>query len=163
MKRVIVVRHAKSSWDDASVPDFDRPLNDRGKHDAPMMAKRLLDKKVKIDAFITSPAKRAKKTASLFAKEFDTEKADIILVDALYHAGPEEFYNAIEKAPAKAKTIAIFSHNPGITDFVNSLTDTRVDDMPTCAVYAVKAPIGNWNEFRKSSREFWFFDFPKSH
>jgi phosphohistidine phosphatase len=128
-----------------------------------MMAKRLLDKKVKIDAFITSPAKRAKKTASLFAKEFDTEKADIILVDALYHAGPEEFYNAIEKAPVKAKTIAIFSHNPGITDFVNSLTDTRVDDMPTCAVYAVKAPIADWSEFRQSPREFWFFDFPKSH
>jgi phosphohistidine phosphatase len=163
MKRVIIVRHAKSSWDDASVTDFDRPLNDRGKHDAPMMAKRLHDKKVNIDAFISSPAKRAKRTASLFAKEFDTDKDDIILVDALYHAGPEEFYKAIEAAPAKAKTIAIFSHNPGITDFVNSLCDTRVDDMPTCAVFAVKAPIENWNEFRQSSREFWFFDFPKSH
>src|SRR5688572_26380636 len=117
MKRVIIVRHAKSSWDDASLPDFERPLNERGKHDAPMMAKRLLEKKVEIDAFISSPAKRAKRTASLFAKEFGQDKDDLILVDALYHAAPEEFYNAIENAPAKAKTIAIFSHNPGITDF----------------------------------------------
>ena len=163
MKRVIVVRHAKSSWDDASVPDFERPLNERGKHDAPAMAKRLLEKKVEIDAFISSPAKRAKKTASLFAKEFGKHKDDIILVDALYHAGPEEFYEAIGNAPAKAKTIAIFSHNPGITDFVNSLTDTRIDDMPTCAVFAVKAPVSDWNEFRQATREFLFFDYPKSH
>jgi phosphohistidine phosphatase len=162
MKRVIIVRHAKSSWDDASVPDFERPLNERGKHDAPEMAKRLAEKKVEIDAFISSPAKRAKKTATLFAKEFGKHKDDVILIDELYHAGSEEFYKAIEKAPAKAKTIAIFSHNPGITDFVNSLTDTRVDDMPTCAVFAVKASIGDWKEFRQSPREFWFFDYPKN-
>jgi phosphohistidine phosphatase len=163
MKRVILVRHAKSSWDDASLPDFERPLNKRGEHDAPMMAKRLQDKKVNIDAFITSPAKRAKKTASLFAKEFDQHKDDLVVIDELYHAGVEDFFQAIEKAPAKAKTIAIFSHNPGITDFANQLTDTRVDDMPTCAIYAVKAPIDNWADFRQASREFWFFDFPKSH
>lgn len=162
MKRVIIVRHAKSSWDDASIPDFERPLNERGRHDAPEMAKRLVDKKVDIDAFISSPAKRAKKTASLFAKEFGQSKEDLVLVDALYHAAPEQFYEAIENAPVKAKTIAIFSHNPGITEFVNSLTETRVDDMPTCAVYAVKADIKDWTEFRQAKREFWFFDFPKS-
>jgi len=162
MKRVIIVRHAKSSWDDASIPDIERPLNKRGEHDAPVMAKRLADKKVSIDAFISSPAKRAKKTASLFAKEFGQGKDDLVLVDALYHAAPEQFYEAIEKAPARAKTIAIFSHNPGITEFVNSLTETRVDDMPTCAVYAVKADIKDWTEFRQAKREFWFFDFPKS-
>lgn len=163
MKRVILVRHAKSGWDDVSLPDFDRPLNERGKNDAPMMAKRLADKKVDIDAFITSTAKRARKTATLFAKEYGQHKDDVILMDSLYHASPEEFYKAIEKAPARAKTIAIFSHNPGITDFVNSLTNTRVDDMPTCAVFAVKCPIKEWSEFRQAEREFWFFDFPKNH
>lgn len=127
-----------------------------------MMAKRLVEKKVEIDAFISSPAKRAKKTASLFAKEFGQDKGELILMDELYHASSEEFYQAIEQAPAKAKTIAIFSHNPGITDFVNSLTDTRVDDMPTCAIYAAKAKIDDWSQFRQSTREFWFFDFPKS-
>lgn len=162
MKRVILVRHAKSSWEDASLPDFERPLNDRGKNDAPMMAKRLLDKKVDIDAFITSPAKRAKKTASLFAKEFGQNKDELVVIDSLYHAGIQDFFEAVEKAPVKAKTIAIFSHNPGITDFVNLLTETRVDDMPTCAVYAVKVPIENWGQFREAKREFWFFDFPKS-
>jgi phosphohistidine phosphatase len=163
MKRVILVRHAKSSWDDASLPDFERPLNERGKHDAPIMAKRLLDKKVEIDAFITSTARRARKTAVLFAKEYGQHKDDLIMVDALYHAGSEEFYNAIEQAPARARTIAIFSHNPGITEFANSLTNTRVDDMPTCAVFAVRCPIKEWSEFRNAEKEFWFFDYPKNH
>ena len=78
MKSVIIVRHAKSSWDDFSIPDFDRPLNERGKEDGPKMAKRLLNKKISIDAFISSPAKRAIKTATLFAHEFGRKKDDII-------------------------------------------------------------------------------------
>jgi len=78
MKILLLIRHAKSSWDDISVTDFDRPLNERGKKDAPMMARRLSDKKIKIDAFVASPAKRAKKTAVFFAKEFGVDENDIV-------------------------------------------------------------------------------------
>lgn len=74
MKTVILIRHAKSSWDSGVANDFDRPLNERGKHDAPMMAKRLADKKIKIDAFISSPAKRAKKTAEEFAEAYGVKE-----------------------------------------------------------------------------------------
>ena len=162
MKSVIIVRHAKSSWDDFSIPDFDRPLNERGKEDGPKMAKRLLDRKISIDAFISSPAKRAKKTANLFAHEYGRKKDDIILVADLYHPEVEAFYNTISNAPDMAKTIAIFSHNPGITEFANSLTETRIDDMPTCSIFAVKADIRDWADFAKASKQFWFFDFPKS-
>ena len=77
MKTLILVRHAKSDWGTPSLGDFDRPLNDRGKRDAPVMAQRLLDKKIKIDAFISSPAKRAKKTATVFAEAYDKKKDDI--------------------------------------------------------------------------------------
>jgi Phosphohistidine phosphatase SixA len=162
MKSVILIRHAKSSWAEIGLSDFDRPLNDRGKEDAPRMAKRLLDKAVAIDAFISSPAKRAKKTASLFISEYGGHKDDLILVPELYHAGADAFFHAIAQAPSRAKTIAVFSHNPGITDFANQLTDARVDDMPTCAMFAVRADIANWNEFRDAAKQFWFFDFPKS-
>jgi|SRR5438105_729815 len=161
MKSVILIRHAKSSWDDIGLSDFDRPLNERGKEDAPKMAKRLLAKDITIDAFISSPAKRAKKTASLFAEEFGSRKDEIILVPELYLAGPEIFYSAIAQAPAKAKCIAVFSHNPGITDFVNGLTNTRIDDMPTCSVFGVKANIKQWSQFKDAVKEFWFFDYPK--
>src|SRR6185436_5308799 len=85
-KTLILVRHAKSSWDDLGLSDFDRPLNDRGKKDAPVMAERLANKKIKIDAFISSPAKRAARTARIFAKEFDKKKDDIIYKTELYLA-----------------------------------------------------------------------------
>jgi phosphohistidine phosphatase len=162
MKSVIIIRHAKSSWDQPGVEDFDRPLNDRGKEDAPKMAARLIDRKVKIDAFIASSAKRARKTASLFIKEYGGGKEDIILAPELYLAGPEAFYDVIAKAPASANTIALFAHNPGITEFANELTDVRIDDMPTCAIFAIKVDIKNWAEFKNAQKEYWFFDYPKS-
>jgi phosphohistidine phosphatase len=162
MKSVIIIRHAKSSWDNMGVDDFDRPLNERGKEDAPKMAKRLLERNIKIDAFISSSAKRARKTAALFIKEFDGDKDEIILMPELYLAAPEAFYTAIAKAPASAQTIALFAHNPGITEFANELTDVRVDDMPTCAIFAVKADIKNWSDFKDAEKQYWFFDYPKA-
>lgn len=162
MKSVIIIRHAKSSWDNIGESDFDRPLNDRGKEDAPKMAKRLLERKVSIDAFISSSAKRARKTAALFIKEFNGDKEDIVLVPELYLAGPDAFFDAIAKAPAAAKTIALFGHNPGITEFANDLTDVRIDDMPTCAIFAVKADIKDWSEFKDAEKQYWFFDYPKA-
>jgi len=78
MKQLLLIRHAKSSWDDAAINDIDRPLNDRGKKDAPKMAERLLDKKVKIDGFYSSPAKRALTTCKLFVKAYDKKEKNII-------------------------------------------------------------------------------------
>lgn len=162
MKSVIIIRHAKSSWDSIDVDDFDRPLNDRGKDDAPKMAKRLLDRNITIDAFISSSAKRARKTAAIFIKEFGGQKDDIVLLPELYLAGPEAFYKAIAQAPASASTIALFAHNPGITEFANELTDVRIDDMPTCAIFAVKADIKDWPAFKDAEKQYWFFDYPKA-
>lgn len=162
MKTIILVRHAKSSWDDFSLNDEDRPLTDRGKKNAPDMAKRLHKKKIPIDAILSSPAKRAKSTAEYFAKEYDIPKKKIILIPELYMASSETFVKTIRDAPKKADSIALFSHNEGITQFANSLSEARVDNMPTCSVFAVKADIDNWNEFEPGKTEFYFFDYPKS-
>ena len=162
MKSLLLIRHAKSSWGDLTLPDFERPLNDRGKADAPKMAKRLKEKKIRIDSFISSPAKRAKKTAEIFAETYDFKKSEIILVPSLYEAQEPDFYNAIENAPKKSDSIAIFSHNPGITDFANKLTTMRIDNMPTCSIFAVRTDIKDWSEFRQAGKEFYFFEFPKS-
>ena len=97
MKHLLLVRHAKSSWDNFSVKDFDRPLNERGKKDAPVMAKRLLKKDIMIDAFISSPAKRARKTAEAFVKEYKGNKEPIIFLDELYLASPSAFEEVIKK------------------------------------------------------------------
>jgi phosphohistidine phosphatase len=162
MKTLILVRHAKSSWGDFTLPDFERPLNERGKHDAPMMAKRLQDKGVKIDALVSSPAKRAKRTAQAFAEVLGINKEQIIFREELYMAGVEEFYKVIEQLDESIKNVAIFSHNPGITVFANMLQVAEIDEMPTCSLFAITTSSEKWSKFRQSKKEFWFFDFPKN-
>ncbi len=126
------------------------------------MAQRLLDKKVKIDAFISSPAKRAKKTATVFAEAYKQDKDDILFIEDLYGAEENTFYRVIADVANKFDNIAIFSHNPGITGFANLLSDTRIDNIPTCGVFAIKIDIKKWEDFRDGKKEFWFFDFPKA-
>lgn len=161
MKKVFIVRHAKSDQSFFG-NDFERPLNERGKHDAPLMAKRLHEKEKKIDALISSPAKRAKKTAEHFAEQLNMPKEDIIFISALYHASPEVFYEEIAALPDDLNTVAMFSHNPGITYFINSLgTAVQLDNMPTCGVFAVSADIKTWGQFSKAEKSMLFFDYPK--
>jgi phosphohistidine phosphatase len=162
-RSLLIVRHAKSSWDDLSQKDFDRPLNDRGKKDAPAIAKRLhKEKNVELDAIISSPAKRAFTTAKFFADEFNIKKKNIIEWSELYEASIDKFYYAITNLSDDYTSVALFSHNPGITAFVNQLTNTHVDDMPTCAVFAIHIKAESWKDFETAKKEFWFFDYPKS-
>ena len=161
LKQLFVIRHAKSDQSFFGT-DFERPLNERGRSDAPVMAKRLLDKYPLIDAFISSPAKRAKKTADFFAIAYGKTTDDIILVSALYHAQPEVFYEIIEALPDKFNSVALFSHNPGITFFVNDIVnDIKIDNMPTCGIFAVQANIAQWTGFMKAKKEFLIFNYPK--
>ncbi|HUZ60462.1 MAG TPA: histidine phosphatase family protein [Hanamia sp.] len=162
MKTLLLIRHAKSSWDDPSLSDFDRILTDRGKSDAAMMAKRIKAKSIKIDAFVSSPAKRAKKTAEIFMKEYKEKEKNLILVSSLYEASIKDFYDVVENLDDKFDTVALFSHNPGITGFINSLECSRIYNMPTCAVFALKLKTKHWKEFRESKKEFLFFDYPKN-
>ena len=163
MKTLLIVRHAKSSWENSGEPDFERDLNERGKKEATEMAKRLLDKKVTIDLFISSPARRAKKTCKAFCKVFEKNEDKIIFVDKLYHADSETFYDVIENIEDDYKHAAVFSHNPGITGFVNTLCKNfTFDNMPTCAVFAVSIAIKSWKDFKTAEKNFLFFDYPKS-
>lgn len=162
MKTILCVRHAKSAWDDISVSDTERKLTHRGKSDSKMMAKRLQKRSVDIDAFVSSPAKRAMKTAKLFMKVYDKDKKKLMLEPALYEASVSDFYQVIESFHDKYNTVALFSHNPGITEFVNSLNCSAVYDMPTCSIYAVKVKAKHWKDFREAKKEFLFFDYPKN-
>jgi phosphohistidine phosphatase len=162
MKTLILVRHAKSSWDAPGLSDFDRPLNERGKKDAPEMAKRLKEKGIEVDRFISSPAKRARRTAKYFAEEFRQKKDDILLVDALYGANISVFRKVVSELENKYDAVALFSHNPDITEYAASLTNVKVDDMPTCAMFAVQAETNDWAEFDSAEKKFLFFDYPKN-
>jgi phosphohistidine phosphatase len=162
MKTLFLIRHAKSSWTSSELNDFDRPLNERGNKDAPQMARRLLDHHVEIDLFVSSPAKRAKTTALLFMKEFKSSPQDLVLIQALYDPDAQAFYQVIGNLDNSSKRVALFSHNPAITNFVNSLTEVQLDNMPTCAVFGVGAQVESWKDFAGAPKDFLFFDYPKS-
>ena len=163
MKTILVIRHAKSSWANMGEADMDRSLNERGKKDAPEMAEKLRSKNIAIDAFISSPAKRAKKTCEAFCNVYKEAKIKIIYIDKLYHASQPGFYEVIENIDSTYNNVAIFSHNPGITDFVNTLCEgVKIDNMPTCAVFSVEADIKNWKDFGTGKKKFLFFDYPKA-
>jgi len=162
MKTLLLVRHAKSSWADAGTPDFERPLSGRGKKDAVEMARRIRDAGTVIDGFVSSPARRARKTAAIFLKEFGRDKEELMLAERLYEARPEHYAPVIESFPDALETIAIFAHNPGISDFINSLGLTKPVDMPTCGIYACRAHTDSWSEFIASPKTFLFFESPKS-
>ncbi|MBS1750511.1 MAG: histidine phosphatase family protein [Bacteroidetes bacterium] len=162
MKSVLLIRHAKSNWDDASVTDFARPLDALGKNDASLMANRLLIKGVTVDYILCSPAKRARKTAEYFLEAYNLNINRLAFRDSLYEPMQSAFAEAIESAPDEFQNIALFSHNPGITFFVNSLTDSvRIDNIPTCGIFGIKVELEKWKNFNTSKPEFWFFDSPK--
>ncbi len=164
MKTLIIVRHAKSPAALPGETDFDRGLTESGKKDAADMGKKLFEDGLKIDAFVSSPAKRAKKTCKAFAEAYGREKGEIIYVDELYHASSATYYRVTEGLDDQYNSAAIFAHNPGITDFVNTLCE-KVDiyNMPKAGVFAVRANIKNWKEFGHAEREFLFFKDPKTN
>jgi phosphohistidine phosphatase len=161
MKTLILVRHAKSSHNFGMSSDFERPLNDRGISDAKEMGKKLFKKSVLIDQFVSSPAIRAKSTAELFVKEYDRKLKEILFIPALYHSGTENFIEVISGLDDQYDHVALFSHNPGITDFASNLTSTPIAHMPTCSVFAVTAPVSYWTEFPAAKKSFLFFYRPE--
>ncbi len=161
MKSVLLIRHAKSGWDNPQQNDFDRTLNARGLKDAPAMAKKLADRNIQIDAFLSSPAVRAKQTCEFFLKAFNKGKNEIQLLSQLYLPEPSVIEETIVSLPDSVDTVAIFSHNNGITEFANQLTETKIDNMPTCCIFAVKIDAPDWSRFSKAKKSFWFADYPK--
>ena len=162
MKTIFLIRHDKSSLSFSDISDFDRPLNDRGHNDAPNMAERILKRNLNIDLFVTSTALRARQTCEHFCKALAVKLQDIILIDRLYHASPETIKNVIASLDNRYKSVAIFTHNPGITEFVNELVpDVRIDNMPTCGIFCVESDINDWKNFLSEKKKFVFFDYPK--
>jgi phosphohistidine phosphatase len=133
MKTLFLIRHAKSSWDDPALPDKDRPLGDRGRRDAPKMGKRLAKRDVKPDLILSSPARRALKTAEIIAKKLDYKLKDIVVDDRLYASAVHDLLNVIHKLGDKLERVILFGHNPELTELAHRLS-SEITHMPTCAV-----------------------------
>lgn len=161
MKTLILVRHAKSSWDDPSLSDFDRPLNERGNRDAPRMGKRLNEKGVIPGLMLSSPANRALATCKIIAENIGYPVSSIQTNKNLYHASEEELLMVVRKLPDQVDIVMLFGHNPGLTDFANNLTKSRVDNIPTCGVLCCNFDVEEWSKVTWGKGKVKFFDFPK--
>jgi len=165
MKTLYLLRHAKSSWDDPELSDFDRPLNNRGLKDAPRMGKRLKEKRVTPDIMITSPAERALATCKEIARVLGFAEEKIITDRRLYHANEDQILKVIKElkdSPRDSEEIVmLFGHNPGLTEFANSLLNETIDNIPTTGVVAATLNVNKWQEVRFGCGVMEFFDFPK--
>jgi len=145
MKTLFLVRHAKSSRDDPTLPDKERPLNDRGRRDAPRMGERLAKRDVKPDLILSSPAVRALATAQIVAKKLDYAIKDIVVDERLYGADPNDRLDVIRELGEKPKRVMLFGHNPEFAELAHRLS-TEIAEMPTCAVAEFKFDTKSWSD-----------------
>ncbi len=163
MKTLILARHAKSSWKQPELSDIDRPLNKRGKRDAPFMSRLMAEKSIVPDLIISSPANRAATTAKNFAEKFSFSDDEIILFDSLYLADTNEILDVIHTIDNSFDTIMLFGHNPGLTLATNYITDEYIDNIPTCGLVTIELAIDSWNEVDCGSGKIICFEYPKKY
>ncbi len=158
MVDLYLVRHAKSSWADPGMAGIDRPLNKRGKRDAPVMGRRLKERGVRPDLIITSPAKRARRTTGEIGKAMGYE-GDVRIVESIYGGGASAIIQVAQSVDAAVASLMLVGHNPDMTDLANTLTDFSVDNLPTCAIFSAR--FDSWPDVGPGAGQFEFFDYPK--
>jgi phosphohistidine phosphatase len=163
VKDVCFVRHAKSSWDQPGLNDFDRPLDSRGLHDAPLMAHKMKKLGLIPDHIITSGALRARSTAEFFRKEFDLSHKHFVVSNDVYEASAETVYEVLRDAPDTADFVYIFGHNPTFTWIANSIAGVHIDEVPTCGIVHAQLMIKSWKKFKPEHAAFIGFHYPKQY
>lgn len=162
MKTLYLIRHAKSSWAIDGIEDRDRPLKGRGIRDAHLVSQYLRDETISADYFsiYSSPATRALHTALIFAKNLGVPASKVAIDDDLYHSSAYEILEVVKKTPDVCDAAMYFVHNPGITDFVNEMTNASVRNVPTTGVICVRFDCLHWSEVCPGA-ELIQFEYPK--
>jgi phosphohistidine phosphatase len=160
MKTLFLIRHAKSSWDDTALPDRDRPLDDRGERDVAKMGKRLVERKVKADLIMSSPAKRALATAEVIAKMLDYKRKDIVVNHRLYASQVDDLLDIIQELDHKLKRVMLVGHNPELTELAHYLS-SEIAHMPTCAIAEFTLHAKSWSTIGKAKPDQVTLDYPK--
>ncbi|MDO8366481.1 MAG: histidine phosphatase family protein [Saprospiraceae bacterium] len=162
MRTLYLIRHAKSSWGNPGLRDHDRPLNERGLHDAPKMAQLLVEQGIKPDLLVSSPAKRALTTAFFFADAFKVEPVEVLREPNIYEAFPQEILRIISELPESATTVMIFGHNPTFTEVANQFIENDfIENVPTCGVVKITSSAPSWREFYEGNSKVAACYFPK--
>jgi phosphohistidine phosphatase len=163
MKRLTLLRHAKSSWRDTDLPDHERPLSGRGEKDAPRMGERLSARRVRPSLIITSTAKRALETARTVARVLGYPREFVQIEPALYLADPGSILDVIGKQEERFTEILVVGHNPGFTELVNRLLpDLELPNLPTAGVVAMESSAARWADVAARNTTLLFYDYPKN-
>ncbi|GAB5465954.1 MAG: phosphohistidine phosphatase SixA [Candidatus Kapaibacteriales bacterium] len=162
MKTILINRHAKSDWASGAETDFDRPLNERGKRDAPVMANRLKDRNIDIDKMISSPANRAISTCRVFAEKLECLFDQIQIEMAIYENGTNALKKLLPELESEVSTVLLFGHNPHFSSIITYYTGEQFGNLPTCGIVCIDFPIDSWEEINNVNGTIRFFDYPKN-
>ncbi|MGD8779994.1 MAG: histidine phosphatase family protein [Ignavibacteria bacterium] len=163
MKTLYLTRHAKSSWKDQSLDDFDRPLNKRGKRDAPFMGQLLKKKNILPDVLISSPAVRAYTTARTIASEIGYPPENILADKNIYEASSSELLDIINSIEDENQSAMMFGHNPGFTTLCHYLTGKDILNIPTCGIVKIEFEKNKWSEIEIGTGNLIWFEYPKKY
>ncbi|MGK2906681.1 MAG: SixA phosphatase family protein [Desulfuromonadales bacterium] len=161
MKYLVLLRHAKSSWKEPQLADFDRPLNKRGRTNAPLMGQRLAAHNHKPDVIIASPALRARWTAELVAVELHCEEEAILWDERLYGAGLETLLDLVRNLRDIWQSVLLVGHNPGLTELANYLAPSHIDNIVTCGMVRLEFPVHAWRDLAEKSGSLQLYDSPR--
>ncbi len=163
MKYIYLIRHAKSSWGEVDISDFDRPLNKRGKKDLPFMANRLKEFGIKPDLILSSPAKRAQKTAKTIAETIDYDMQDILYEESLYDSSYTTYRYLLDSLSDDLNSLFIVAHNPTLTEVGERLSGAILTNIPTCSIVCIEFDVKSFKDIKEESGKILFFDYPKKH
>ncbi len=161
MKTLFLVRHAKSSWKYPNLNDFERPLNKRGRKNAPFMGKVLKKLKVAPDLVISSPANRAAMTARVIAAAINYPLEKIRYTETIYEFGENALVDVVKQIDDAANKVMVVGHNPALTAMANTIADQPVSNIPTSGVFCVDLDISSWANISAHCGKLKFFEFPK--
>lgn len=161
MRRLTLIRHSKSSWDDPEISDFERPLNARGRRDAPEMAERTRSLGKPPLQLISSPALRAITTARIFAEVWGLPLDDILIESRLYDASSARLVQVIREFEAEAAHAVIVAHNPGLSELALALASCPFRELPTTGVLSLELDIEQWIAIAPQSGRVGVYRYPK--
>lgn len=161
LRRLTLLRHAKSSWQQADISDHDRPLNQRGERDAPVMGRRLLARGCRPSLILCSTAVRARHTAQIIARELGYPGEFLQREPELYLATPEQILAVISRQADAFRNIIVCGHNPGLTELANRLSGSEIDNIPTCGMVGIDLDLQSWKGLAAASGSLQLFDYPK--
>ena len=161
MRILTLVRHAKSSRDYPELSDFERPLNNRGRREAPQIAGRLRKADIKPDLLVSSPALRAITTARAFAEELNMHLDEIVLNPHIYEASAWTLMHIVRSLPPEHAEVMLFGHNPGLSRFAHDLAECPFDEMDTCGAVRIELPAKVWSLVQPHSGKVLRYDSPK--